>query len=296
MSFPDEFDLDECILHCFNHRRRWVIPAKTRGCIYTLRAARFIYGRIPLGGVSPAYLVPLITLALSVGIIASMLGIGGGLLMVPGLIILFGFDPVMAAGTGAVTTMAVGIFTSISQRKYGDTEYRTGLSVAAGAVPAAFVGSYICGIMPESEIMLILAGLMLLASWRLLAGNMEIKKRSLPLYYYVILGAVAGLLAGMVGIGGGVLFVPILVFSGMKMHEAAATSSFIIVFSGSASATGHLLFGHVNLLAALVIILSIIPGTYIGVKLARGTGERRMRQAFGIFLILVALRLMWGAL
>jgi len=261
-----------------------------------LRAAPFIYGRIPLGGVSPAYLVPLITLALSIGIIASMLGIGGGLLMVPGLMILFGFDPVMAAGTGAVTTMAVGIFTSISQKKYGDTDYRLGMAVAAGAVPAAFVGSYLCGITPESGIMLLLAALMFMASWGLLKGRVEGEKRSFPLYYYIILGAVAGLLAGMVGIGGGVLFVPILMFTGMKAHEATATSSFIIIFSGTASATGHILFGHVNLLAALVIVLAIIPGTYIGVKLARDVEEKKMKRAFGIFLILVALRLVWRAL
>ena len=260
-----------------------------------MRTALFIYGRIPLGGVSPAYSVPLIILAIGIGAVAAMLGIGGGLLTVPALMLIFGFSPVMAAGTGAVTTMVVGIFTSISQRKYGDADYRKGMWIAGSAIPAAFLGSYASDLVSGNLLMLILGALMVLSAWRLFSRVPEVTEDISP-YYYLILGAGAGFIAGLVGIGGGVLFVPILILTGMRAHQATSTSSFVIMFSGTASAIGHLAFGHVDLVAAGLISIGIIPGTYLGVKLARSLNEERMKQVIGGFLILVAIKLMMSAL
>ncbi len=266
-----------------------------------MRAARFIYGRFPLGGVSAAYLLPLIILALSIGILSAMLGIGGGLLMVPALILIFGFNPVLAAGTGAVGTMAIGISSSVFQHRYGSADRKKGYMMALGAVPAAFLGSYISDIVPERTIMIFLSGLMLLSAYRMLGARPSREMRRdadarARAYYYIILGAAAGVVAGMVGIGGGVLFVPLLMFDGMKAHEATATSSFVIMFSGTASAIGHITFGHVNFTAAAIIVLAAIPGTYIGVKLAHSIEEKLMKKVLGVFLTLVAIRIFLASL
>ena len=260
-----------------------------------MRTALFIYGRNPLGGVSPAYSVPLIILAIGIGAVAAMLGIGGGLLTVPMLMIIFGFSPVIAAGTGAVTTMVVGIFTTISQHRYGDADYRKGMWIAGSAIPAAFLGSYASNLVPGNVLMLVLSALMLLSAWRLLSRVPELTE-DISLYYYLILGGGAGFIAGLVGIGGGVLFVPMLILTGMRAHQATSTSSFVIMFSGTAAAIGHLVFGHVDLVAAGLIGIGIIPGTYLGVGLARSMDEDHMKKAIGGFLILVALKLVLSAL
>ena len=107
----------------------------------------------------------------------------------------------------------------------------------------------------------------------------------------VSLGLLAGLLAGMFGVGGGILFVPTLVALGLGQVEAAATSLLAIVPTAAAGAVRQRSHGNLNVRAALVVGLASIAGAEVGVRIATGLDEELLRRAFGVLLLGVAAQL-----
>ena len=107
----------------------------------------------------------------------------------------------------------------------------------------------------------------------------------------ISLGLLAGLLAGMFGVGGGVLFVPTLVALGLGQVEAAATSLLAIVPTAAVGAIRQRSYGNLRIRAALVVGLTSIAGAEVGVRIAKGLDEELLRRAFGILLLGVAAQL-----
>lgn len=102
------------------------------------------------------------------------------------------------------------------------------------------------------------------------------------------LGLLAGLLSGMFGVGGGILFVPTLVALGLGQVEAAATSLLAIVPTAAVGVVRQRSHGNLRARAALVVGLTSILGAEVGVRVARGLDEALLRRAFGILLLGVA--------
>ena len=105
------------------------------------------------------------------------------------------------------------------------------------------------------------------------------------------LGLLAGLLAGMFGVGGGILFVPTLVVLGLGQVEAAATSLLAIVPTAAVGAFRQHSHGNLRARAALVVGLASIAGAEVGVRIANGVDEALLRRAFGALLLAVAAQL-----
>lgn len=112
----------------------------------------------------------------------------------------------------------------------------------------------------------------------------------------LVLGLGAGVLAGLFGIGGGILFVPTLVIVvGLGQVEAEATSLLAILPTVAAGAWQQNRYGHVRWRAALVIGLSAIAGVEAGVLLARSISEESLQRLFALLLLVVAGHLAWRA-
>ena len=105
------------------------------------------------------------------------------------------------------------------------------------------------------------------------------------------LGFTAGVLSGMFGVGGGILFVPTLVALGLGQVEAAATSLLAIVPTAAVGAWRQRRFGNLRIRSALVIGLSSIAGTEFGVRIATSVSEAHLRRGFGVLLLAVAVQL-----
>lgn len=105
------------------------------------------------------------------------------------------------------------------------------------------------------------------------------------------LGVTAGVLSGVFGVGGGILFVPTLVALGLGQVEAAATSLLAIVPTAAVGAWRQRSFGNLRIRSALVVGLSSIAGTELGVRIATSVSEVHLRRAFGVLLLAVAARL-----
>ncbi len=109
------------------------------------------------------------------------------------------------------------------------------------------------------------------------------------------LGLLAGALAGLFGVGGGILFVPTLVLLGLSQLEAEATSLLAILPTVAAGAWRHHRYGNVRWSSALAVGVASVPGTAAGVAIAESLDEAWLRRLFALLLLAIAGQLTWRA-
>ena len=107
------------------------------------------------------------------------------------------------------------------------------------------------------------------------------------------LGLAAGVVAGMFGVGGGILFVPALVVLGLGQVEAQATSLLAILPTVLAGAWNQHRYGNLRVRTALIVGVASIVGVEVGAQLATSLPEDTLRRLFGILLLAVAVQLVW---
>ena len=254
----------------------------------------------PLGGLLS------VIFAFFVGIISSALGVGGGFITTPSLIIL-GIGEVFAIGT----VLFMIIFTALSStiaysRQKGLTEYRTGLLIATTTIIGSISGSITSSILAVEDPQLfriVFAVCLFPIAIKMIFYPKERKKvnaiteeiehdeiiflgfekREL---LSTLFGLVAGFSSGLLGIGGGVVMVPILVTVGkMPMHKAVATSMFIMIFTSIAGAGVKLTNGQVHPDLAFFLVIGIIIGAQIGARLVKRVNTIALQKIFGIMMI-----------
>jgi uncharacterized membrane protein YfcA len=107
------------------------------------------------------------------------------------------------------------------------------------------------------------------------------------------LGLGAGVLAGLFGVGGGILFVPTLVWLGLGQVEAAATSLLAIVPTAGVGIWRQSRYGNLRLRASLVVGIASIAGVGVGVEVATSLDEGLLKRLFGVLLLVVAAQIAW---
>jgi uncharacterized protein len=112
---------------------------------------------------------------------------------------------------------------------------------------------------------------------------------------FILLGLIAGVLSGLIGIGGGVIIVPALVFLfGVSQHEAQGTTlALLIPPIGILAAWTYYKQGYVNLHIAGLICAGFIVGSYIGAKVATSISNATLEKVFGVALLLIALKMLF---
>jgi uncharacterized membrane protein YfcA len=113
--------------------------------------------------------------------------------------------------------------------------------------------------------------------------------------FAIVLGLTAGVLAGMFGVGGGILFVPTLLALGLGQVEAQATSLLAILPTVAAGAWNQQRYGNLRARTALVVGVSSILGVEVGARIATSLPEDTLRRLFAVLLFLVAAQLAWRA-
>ncbi len=111
----------------------------------------------------------------------------------------------------------------------------------------------------------------------------------------VVLGFGAGVLAGMFGVGGGILFVPALVALGLSQLDAEATSLLAILPTAAAGVWQQRRFGNISARAAATVGLAAVPGVAAGVAIAESLPEDVLQTLFALLVLAVAVQLAWRA-
>jgi len=113
---------------------------------------------------------------------------------------------------------------------------------------------------------------------------------------YIVLGLFAGISAGFFGIGGGLVLIPAMtMILGMTQHQAQGTSLAVLIPPvGIFAAWKYYQNGHVNLPVAVFICLGFVFGGFFGAQFAQGISDHTMKKAFGVFLLLVSVKMIAG--
>lgn len=266
------------------------------------------------------YLLSMAALGAVVGFFGALLGLGGGFIMVPALILLVGFDAHHAVGTSMVAVVFTGSSSALAYYRQRRLDWELALVAETATMPGAFIGAMLTGFISSSNlktlfsILLIALALSVLIrkrsaepdviskretgrgrfSWRRRIINSRGKVFSYSIDVLKLLPAcfIAGIVSGFFGIGGGTIKVPVLYHLGAPIHVAVATSTLMITFTALSGTIGHLTLGHIKLLELFGLIPGIVVGTRFGALAAWKTRSATLRKAFSSALIIMAILLL----
>ena len=249
--------------------------------------------------------VSLWCLLLLVSVVFSMLGQGGGTLYTP-IQVLAGVDFHVAATTSLFLIMVTSLSATLVYRRAHKVDWPLALVLESVTATGAFVGGLGSGGFSGRALSWLLAALLLVAAVFMIRGGprpvalvrlrwYHWRRRCQGRSYGVNLLAalpvsfLAGMASGMVGIGGGVLKVPLMVSSGVPMDIAIGTSALMVGLTAAGGFAGHLVAGHWDWRLSLVLASAVFVGGQIGARRALRLDPVRIRKLFGGFLLLIAL-------
>ena len=248
----------------------------------------------------------LILFGFGVGILVGTTGMGGGSLMTPLLILVFGIKPVVAVGTdlayAAITKTAGGF---LHFRK-GPGQTNRGIWLAAGSCPGAVLGVILLERLGLDDILLpLIAGALLLTGalvlFRALMKQGADERDTVVLdtrhkVAAVILGASVGFVLGLTSAGSGTL-IAIGLILGFRLapRRVVGTDVFHAAILLWVAAIAHLFSGNVDLLLTATILIGSLPGVWLGTNLATRLPERGLRPALGVVLLSAGLALLTKA-
>jgi uncharacterized membrane protein YfcA len=242
----------------------------------------------------------LIIVGLGAGTLGSMTGAGGGVVMTPALT-LVGFAPPQISSTSLFAVTFTSASSTISYAKQKKIYYRVGLKTAAASIPGAIVGAFISNLISIDSfkiyfgILLMLAGLYIAYSGSLTKERQERpasnEKSELlrPLFYSGAFGA--GIISSLFGVGGGIVFVPLLVLVlGMTMTTASPTSQIALLITSFVGTVTQAVLGHTDYFHAASLSVGAFIGGQIGAKISHNVRENLLRKLLSISLIAVSLK------
>ena len=241
----------------------------------------------------------LIPLGFAAGILGSMIGLGGGIIVVPVLTFL-GFSPTAAASNSLFAALSNAIASTISYSKQKRIEYSIGWKLGLLSVPGTILGAVI-STDAAPNIFKLLFGLVLVASavyiflrGRIKSGHTQLSKQMIV--FAVGASFFAGIISSFFGIGGGIIFVPLMVVGmGMTMKRAAPTSQMILLFASLSGVITHSLLGHPDFLQAGFLAVGSFIGGLVGARLSVEIKERYLQILVSVVILIAAAKLFFDS-
>ena len=272
----------------------------------------------------------LLAMGAAVGFLSGMFGVGGGFLITP-LLIFYNVPPAIAVATGANQVVASSVSGTLSHIKRRSVDFKLGGVLLAGGLAGSLLGAYVYALLRRvGQLDLIVSllyvallgtvgGLMLLESIRALqrarggtippalkkSGQhnwihrlpLKVRFRASKLYVSVIpvlgLGAVIGFLAAIMGVGGGFIMVPAMIYLlKVPTNVVVGTSLFQIVFVAAFTTFLHASVNHtVDIVLAFLLMIGGVAGAQYGVKAGQRLRGEQLRALLALLVVAVALRL-----
>ncbi len=259
------------------------------------------------------YLIVLLFTGALVGFASGLLGVGGGFIMVPiqfFLLTSIGVDPTTSIRVAFGTSLAVILPTAISgalgHKRRGAVVTKPMILMGISGLLGAILGGTIASNTPGVYLRVIFGFLVLIAGiWMLIARYPErISEPKEGMLNYLIIGLITGFLAGLLGVGGGVVLVPILIIiMGFNMYKAVGTSTAVIIFTSLGGIIAYTLngvnttglppysIGYINLVQFFVLAVISVPMAQIGVKASHKLPEKQLRYIFILVMFYIALKM-----
>ncbi|OIJ32793.1 MULTISPECIES: sulfite exporter TauE/SafE family protein [unclassified Microbacterium] len=237
-----------------------------------------------------------IGIGLLAGLLSGLFGVGGGTVIVPLLVLLLAFDQRLAAGTSLaaiVPTATVGV---ISYAASGSVAWIPALILAAGAVVGAQIGTRLLPRISQTALRWGFVGFLIVVIVSLFlvipSRDAVFELTWLTAIALVAVGVGTGVLAGLIGVGGGVIVVPVLMLAfGTSDLVAKGTSLLMMIPTALSGTVGNLRNRNVDLLAALLIGVSACTTTALGAWLATVVDPTVGNLLFAAYLVVIAVQM-----
>lgn len=243
----------------------------------------------------------LFTLGFVVGAFGTLIGIGGGVILVPIFLLVMHYSPQHAVGTSLAVVFLNALSGSLAYIRQKKVYYDAGIRFSLATLPGAFTGSYLATYFTGKTFSvtfgLFLIGLALLQYYKQSGQKVDEQPFVAETFSYnrplgVFLSFIVGFLSSIFGIGGGIIHVPILVYLlAFPPHVATATSHFVLAISSFFGVASHLALGNVLLGPALAIGLGAVLGAQFGAGLSLRVQSRPILILLSISMGLLGLRL-----
>jgi uncharacterized membrane protein YfcA len=261
-------------------------------------------------------IILLLVIGALIGLLSGLLGMGGGSLMIPALVLVFdstGLDADLSTRMAFGTNLLVGMTTALAgfmvHRRYEERLWGIVLPLAGASVLGALAGSTVASHLPGALLRVLFGAAVALVGINLLLRR-EVTREGLPRFSSAVLiplGLLIGFAASLVGLGGAVFTTIILVaLLRYPMQHIVAISTFVQTAGAFAACLGYMLnglrvaglppfsLGYVNLLAAGAMILTGIPLATVGARLTHRTPSPVLRRIFGALLLAIAAAMVWS--
>lgn len=250
---------------------------------------------------SPKQSFMLLILGLSAGLLSGMFGVGGGILIVPGLIAIAHFSPRLAAGTSLTTIVPLAAVGVISYALTGHVSWVASLLLAAGAMVGSQIGTWLLAKISPISLQLVFAAFMIFSAGMLFVAipsrDASLKITFVIAVALIVLGVATGILSGLLGVGGGLIVVPaLMLLFGASDLVAKGTSLFMMIPTALAGTIPNIARKNMNLPAALIVGLSACITTFLGSEVAHRVTPLVANISFSIFLVVIAVQLATRAL
>lgn len=229
------------------------------------------------------------------GTVSGLMGIGGGTVIIPLLLYLSGIDIKAATAMSMVHIVFASISGTIFNYYQKTIIFKYSLYFGLSSMLFSFLGGYLTKYIPDLTIKIMyisaltVSFIILLLRSRITGHKTEPSKNDL--YKIIPIGAVAGFMAGILGIGGGFLFVPaLLFFMGLPMNIATGTSLGAIIFTSIPGLAGKILSVDFNILFGVIVGIGGIGGARLGTYLKRKINPLTTRIIFILFFVVVFIR------
>ncbi len=255
------------------------------------------------------------------GFMAGLLGIGGGLILVPSLYYIFGiyqndmgFDPAylmhISVGTSLSSIIFTGASSSFAHYKKGSVDFTSVQNIGFGIICGAVLAAWFAKGLDSNQMRLIFASIILVLAIIMILDLKRIPPKSKEPHklFDGLAGVAIGFIAALAGIGGSVLSVPYMSLRGISIHRAVGTASalgviialfgavgFVVIGAGQANLPPFSL-GYVNFIALPSIVITSVIFAPIGVHAAHKMSVSKLKVIFVIFMMIIALNVWRGYL
>lgn len=237
------------------------------------------------------------------GILAGLLGIGGGVILVP-ILITLGYLPIQAIATSSLAILITSTSGSIQNLRMGYFDWKRVIFLGLPAAVSAQLGAYIASRV-ANPLLLAMFGVLLLTNIYLVQlrkrlafqGTATNKTPQIsPKLSRLITGGTAGILAGLFGVGGGVIMVPLqMLLLGEPIKVAIQTSLGVIVITAVSATIGHAFAGNVLLIPGLLLGGGGLLGAQISTRILPQLPDRVVSLIFRLFLAVLSIYMFWQA-
>lgn len=251
-----------------------------------------------------------------VGVLAGLLGVGGGTVIVPILVAVFPYQGVpaqyvqqLALGTSLASIMFTSISSAWAHHRSGKVQWHIFRNITPGILLGTFFGGLIATHLPTMFLKIFFICFLFAISAQMISNYRPPATRNMPGFLgTAAAGGVIGMISSFVGIGGGSLSVPFMTYCNVPIHTAVGTSAAIGFPIAVAGTLGYIVggwgrpdlppetLGFVHLWALFGIAAASCLTAPLGAKLSHALPTKKLKRFFAIFLIVVGLKMLWDLL